>query len=301
MIKRVGILRGGKGKHYSSSLKKGGEIISHIFENLAHKYKVVDILIDTEGVWHINGMPIKPSELMNKVDVVWNTGHPSESVILNNFSIPNIGSSSFSTAMENSKEMLREHMSKIGVQMPRSMILPLYQEDLDGPRELYAIKKAKEVHEKFPAPWMVKSFTPDSNMGIHLAKTFGELVEAIEDGAKHEKSILVEEFIAGKIASVHSVPLFRGEDFYTFPLLNTFGPFSQSEKEKLAALAKNLHRHADAKHYLKMDFIINPAGKVYLLGLDSTPDLNTGSQFSEACESIGAKMHQVIEHIIEQA
>jgi D-alanine-D-alanine ligase-like ATP-grasp enzyme len=300
MIKRVGILRGGKGKHYTSSLKKGGEIISHIFENLAHKYKVVDILIDTEGNWHLNGMPIKPADLVHKVDVVWNVGHPSESVILNNFAIPNIGNSSFSTAMENSKDMLREHMSKIGIQMPRSIILPLYQEDLDGPSELYAIKKAKEVHEKFSAPWTIKSFTADSNMGIHLAKTFGELVEAIEDGVKHKKSILVEEFISGKVASVHSVPAFRGEDFYTFPLLNTFGIFSQAEKEKLDSLAKDLHQHADAKHYLKMDFIINLSGRVYLLGIDSTPDLNPGSQFAEACEQVGAKTHQVVEHILEQ-
>jgi D-alanine-D-alanine ligase-like ATP-grasp enzyme len=300
MIKRVGILRGGKGKHYASSLKKGGEIISHIFENLAHKYKIVDILIDGEGGWHLNGMPIKPADLIHKVDVVWNMSHPSESIILNNFSIPNIGSSSFSMAMENSKEMLGEHMSKIGVQMPRSIILPVYQADFDGPRERYAIKKAKEVHEKFPAPWIVKSFTPDSNMGIHLAKTFGELAEAIEDGAKHEKSILVEEFISGKVASVHSVPAFRGEDLYTFPILNTFGNFSPTEKEKLASLSKDLHQHINAKHYLKSDFILTPRGKIYLLGIESAPDLKPGSHFSQACESIGAKMHQVVEHILEQ-
>lgn len=299
-IKRVGILRGGKGKHYASSLKKSGEVISHIFENLSHKYKIVDILIDTEGNWHLNGMPIKPVDLIHKVDVVWNMSHPSEAIALNSFFIPNISNGAFSSALENSKEMLREHMSKIGIQMPRSVVLPLYQEDFDGPRVRYAIKKAKEIHEKFGAPWIVKSLTFDSNMGIHLAKTFEELVEAIEDGVKHEKSILVEEFIQGKVASVHSVPAFRGEDFYTFPISNTFGNFSSSEKEKLASLAKDLHQHTNAKHYLKLDFILNPKGKVYLLGIESTPDLNAGSHFSEACESIGAKIHQVVEHILEQ-
>ena len=51
-------------------------------------------------------------------------------------------------------------MKSVGVQMPRSMVLPVYQKDFDGPRERYAIKKAKEVHEKFGAPWMVKSLLP---------------------------------------------------------------------------------------------------------------------------------------------
>jgi hypothetical protein len=300
-MKKVGILRGGAGEHYASSLRKGGEIISHIFENLSEKWMPVDILIDREGIWHINGIPISPADLMHRVDVVWNMAHPGASVILDNFSIPNVSHGSFSSALENSKEILREHMGKIGVQMPRSVILPLYQKDFDGPRERYAIKKAKEVFEKFPSPWIVKSFMPDSNMGIHLAKTFNELAGAIEDGVKHEKSILIEEFIAGKVASVHSVPHFRGQDIYTFPLGNSFGIFSADEKEKLTALAKDLHTHIGAKHYLKSDFVLSPRGKVYLLGIESTPDLKKDSHFSQVCESVGAETHQVIEHILEQA
>ena len=300
-IKRVGVLRGGAGENYISSLKRGGEIISHILENLSDKYKVFDILIDRKGVWHINGVPVMPADLVHKVDVVWNTSHPSLSLTLDSLSIPNIGRGAFSGALENSKEMLREHMAQIGVQMPRSIILPVYQKDFDGPRERYAIKKAKEVFEKFSAPWVVKSFTPDSNMGMHLAQTFNELVDAIEDGVKHEKSILVEEFISGKIASVHSVPDFRGEKNYIFPPVTVFGNLSSSEKEKLVSLVKDLHNHLGARHYLKANFILNKKGKIYLLDLDSTPNLKSFSHFSQACESVGAKMHHVVEHILEQA
>lgn len=306
-IKRVGVLRGGTEKHYASSLKKGGEIISHIFENLSDKWMPVDILIDKEGIWHLNGMPISPADLMHRVDVVWNTAHLSFSVTLDNLSIPNVSHGSFSSALGNNREMLREHIKQIGIEMPRSIILPVYQKDFDGPRERYAIKKAKEVFEKFPSPWIVKSFTPDSNMGIHLAKTFNELAGAIEDGVKHEKSVLVEEFIAGKVASVHSVPYFRGQNIYTFPLGNSFGipprlgeaGFSADEKERLTALAKDLHTHIGAKHYLKSDFVLSPRGKAYLLQVESMPDLKPDSHFSQVCESVGAKMHNVIEHIIK--
>ena len=185
--------------------------------------------------------------------------------------------------------------------MPRSIIIPAYQKDFDGPRERYAIKKAKEVFEKFSSPWIVKSFTEDSNMAVHLAKTFPELVNAIEDGAKHEKSILVEEFTAGKVASMHTIPMYRGEDIYTFPLGNSFGNFSVGEKEILAHVAKDLHKHIGAKHYLKSDFVLNSHGRVYLLQIESIPDLKSDSHFSQVCESVGAKMHHVVEHILEQA
>ena len=297
--KRIGILRGGKGKHYESSLKRGGEVISHINKNLADKYKPVDILIDKDGVWHVGGVPISPHDLIHKVDIVWSLAGPEFSETIKNFSIPYVGQSSFSHTLENSSEILRKHVKSIGVQMPRRIVLPLYQEDFDGERSKYAIKKAKEIHEKFGTPWIVKSFTPDTSMGIHLAKTFNELVGAIEDGVNHEKSILVEEFIAGRVASVHSVQGFRGYDCYTFPLGNSYGNFSLPEKESLQNIARNLHKHLGAEHYLKSDFILTPRNKVYLLSINLHPDLKPGSHFSEVCDLVGAKMHHVVEHVLE--
>jgi len=303
---RVGVLRGGTGKYYASSLEKGGEIISHIFKNLSHKYKLVDLLIDKKGNWYVNGIPISPADLTHKVNVVWNTVSNISS-ILQNFSIPHTSNNVFSSTLENSREMLLKHVKSIGIQMPRSIILPLYQKDFyaspteqsfgRGPREKYAIKKAKEVFEKFSSPWIVKTFTPDSNMGIHLAKTFGELVDSIEDGAMHEKSILVEEFISGKVASIHSLTQFRGEDIYVFPPEN----FTNHEKEKVIILIKDLHRHLGISHYLKSDFVFHPKRGFFLTGIDSSPDLKIGSHFYHSCEFVGVKMHHIIEHILDRA
>jgi D-alanine-D-alanine ligase-like ATP-grasp enzyme len=95
--------------------------------------------------------------------------------------------------------------------------------------------------------------------------------------------------------------MFRGEDIYTFPLGNSFGNFSAEEKEILTQVAKDLHKHIGAKHYLKSDFVLNSRGKVYLLQIESMPDLKPDSHFSQVCESVGAKMHYVVEHILEQA
>ncbi|HBA45453.1 MAG: D-alanine-D-alanine ligase [Candidatus Nomurabacteria bacterium GW2011_GWF2_40_31] len=300
-MKRVGILRGGAGEHYESSLQKGGDIISHIFENLADKYQPIDIFVDKDYIWHIGGLPVNPGDLLHRVDVVWNTTHPSFSNMLSSLSIPTVSTSPFSFLLENNQALLREHVKQIGVAVPRAIILPVYQKDFDGPRERYAIKKAKEVHEKFGAPWIVKSLTPDESMGIHLAKTFPELVNAIEDGLKHEQSILVEEFIAGKVAALHSVAGFRGEDIYTFSPVDVFGNLSQDEKSKLLNIVKDLYEHLGIKHYLKSMFVLNPRGKVYLLDIQTVPDLKPDSHFDQVCESVGAKMHHVVEHILEKA
>ncbi len=301
-MKRVGILRGGEGSYYHSSLKRGGDILSYIFENLGEKYKTLDIFIDKDNVWHLNGMPIRIADLSKKVDMVWNVSHPTISITLNSFGIPHVGANAFSHVLgSDSKHTLRGEMAKFGVSMPRSVIIPVYQKDFDGPRERYAIKKAKEVFEKFSSPWIVRSYTTESGMGIHFAKTFPELIHSIEDGVKHGVSILVEEFISGKVASVHSVPGFRGKSFYVFPPVGIFGILSQQEKDKLALLSNDLHYHLGIKHYLKSNFILSKSGKVYLFDLECTPNLKPYSHFAQACESVGAKMEDVVEHILEQA
>lgn len=309
-VKRVGILRGGDEGRYTSSLKKGGDIISHITEHLGDKYKAYDILIDKNGVWHFNGLPIStPSELVHKIDIVWNTSHPSFSNIFDSLLIPHVSDRAFSGAMETSHDMLREHMKKINMEMPRRVAIPAYMEDMDGPIEGYSIKKAKDIHRKFGAPWIIKSawahfsrdrsFTPEANMAIHLAKTFPHLVNAIEDGLRHKKSILVEEFITGKIASVHSVQNFRNQNIYHFPLGNTFGTFSHEEKNTLYSLAEQLRNHIGATHYLKSDFVVNPRGKIYVLGITTTPNFKKDSHFAEVCEHIGIQTHDVIDHILQ--
>ena len=295
--KRIGILRGGVGRHYKASLIKGGDIISHILEKLSDKYKPIDILIDKDYIWHCGGIPINPGDLVQKIDVAWNTTHPSFANILESLSIPHIGTGSFLGTLLGNREMFKKHVRNIGIKMPRHIVLPVFQKDFDGPRERYSIKKAKEIFEKFGSPWIVKSFTPDSNMGIHLAQTFPELVQAIEDGVNHEESIVIEEFISGSPVTTHSVVDFRGEDVYVLPPEN----LSVEEKEKIISSTRNLHKHLNAKHYLKMDYVLHPKRGVFLSNIEFIPDLRPGSHLEKSCESIGTRMHDVVEHILERA
>lgn len=296
ILKRIGIIRGGQEGDYDTSLREGGEIISHIFENLSDTYKVSDIFIDRDGVWHLNGIELDPATLSSKVDAVWNVSHPSISSIIRNLSIPQIDISSFSYLLKQNQEMLDKHLKDIGIKMPKKVVLPLYQPDFDGEVEEYVIRKAQEVHQKFSAPWIVRSFTLDYSMGIHIAKTFPELIDAILDGVLHQKSILIEEFIEGRNTSMHSVSGFRGQDIYLFPSEDS----SKEEKIELEKLTTELHKHLGVEHYLKADFTIHPKRGVFVIGVSLNPDLKEGSHFMKMCESVGSKISNVVEHIIER-
>ncbi len=298
MKKRVGILRGGNKEQYTNSLRQGGELILHIRENLEDKWKPVDILIDTDGVWHADGLPIKPVELVNKVDLVWNTSHPNFSVTLKSFDIPNIGVDAFSFLLKDNRSILEEHMKTIGVKMPRHFVIPAYQIDFDGPHDRFILKKAKEVHEKFSPPWVIKSLTNDFGIGIHVANTYPELIDAILDIVEHEKSILVEELISGKEISMHSMTGFRGQEIYNLPAI---GNYSAQEKENLNEISKKIHSHLNISNYLNSSFVLHPKRGIFLKEISFFPNINNDSHFHKTALYIGSSPKQIVDHILEQA
>lgn len=306
---RVGVLRGGNGEVFDFSMRIGGDTILFILNNFPDKFIPVDIFVDTEGLWHVQGFPAYVADLPHRVDIVWNTTHHTFSQILRNFNIPVVDAGHNSSFLGASEQILRNHIKNHGGNMPNSILLPAYQPDFDGELELYAQKKAKEVFHKFGAPWVVKSFTKDVGVGIHVAKTYPELIEAIIDIVKHgASSILIEELVLGKAVSVHSLKDFRNEEIYNFPLLDTktdhlfaLNHFSDEEKQKLFNFTKNLHKSLIETHYMKTDFVIKPNGKIFVSQASFSPDLRENSHLAKSTVAVGSKIHSIFEHIIESA
>ncbi len=290
---RVGILRGGN--DYENSLSRGGILISHILENLSHKYKPLDILVDKDGAWHAAGRPVLPADLMHKVDVVWNMADPAFSPVLKSLSVPHVAGNIFPEG-EGRRAMLAEYVKGSMIKLPRHVLIPAYLPELDGPEDRYAMKKAMAVFEKFGGPWTVKAFS-GSGTGIRVARTFPELFAAIGELLPSEQSIIVEELISGTEATVHALSGFRGQDSYVFPP----GAFSAGEKQQLMDAALSAHRRLGFPHYLKLDMTIHPKFGVHITNAECVPDLSPDSHFSNACREVGAQAHHVADHIINLA
>ena len=105
---KVGILKNEADKQDKFSLSKNTEIVSYILENLSDKYSVVEILVDKNSNWNIEGISIIPSDLVYKVDVIWNISQRFDlSMVLNNLFIPNIGGGFFLRILENNNDILK--------------------------------------------------------------------------------------------------------------------------------------------------------------------------------------------------
>lgn len=330
MIK-VGVIRGGISGEYKVSLASGAEVLEHLrSDKLNKKYKAIDIFIDRDGIWHINGIPTTMEKVSKKVDVIVNALHGDYGEdgkvqqLLEEWKIPYTGSGPFASAIGYNKFLTKQEFAKLGINTPKHILFPAYQADFDEPKSRYAEKKAREVWERLPPPWIVKPLTGGSSMGVHVCKTFQSLVEAFEEGVNEKVSILVEEFIKGKEATVGVIDNFRGKEVYTLPPIeiripktSTFfdnevkyngesqeicpGNFTDAEKEELERLASLIHTGLGLSHYSRSDFIIHPKRGIFALEVNTLPGLAKMCLIPKALNAVGSNLPEFIEHIIRLA
>ena len=73
---RVGVIRGGISGEYEVSLASGAQVLSNLrSDQMKDKYSAVDIFIDKDAVWHVNGIPTAMDKIIHKVDVIVNALH----------------------------------------------------------------------------------------------------------------------------------------------------------------------------------------------------------------------------------
>jgi len=330
MIK-VGVIRGGISGEHEVSLASGAQVLSHLRSDIMKdKYSAIDIFIDRDGIWHINGIPTSMDKIIHRVDVIINALHGDYGEdgkvqqLLEQWGIPYTGSGPFASAVGYNKFLTKQEFAKLGVNTPKHILFPAYQEDFDEPKSRYAEKKAREVWERLPPPWIVKPLTGGSSMGVHVCKTFQSLVDAFEEGVNEKVSVLVEEFIKGKEATVGVINDFRGKSVYTLPPIeirvpktSTFfdkdvkyngksqeicpGNFTDKEKRELERLASLIHTGLDLSHYSRSDFIIHPKRGIYALEVNTLPGLTNESLMPKALSAVGSNMPEFIEHIIKLA
>ncbi|MFA6515242.1 MAG: D-alanine--D-alanine ligase [Candidatus Paceibacterota bacterium] len=330
MIK-VGVIRGGISGEYEVSLASGAQVLSHLRSDiLKDKYHAIDIFIDRDGVWHTNGIPTTIDKIARKVDVIVNALHGDYGEDgkvqqeLEQWNIPYTGSGPFASAIGYNKYLAKQEFEKLGIKTPKHILFPVYQDDFDGPKDRYAEKKAREVWEKMAPPWIVKPLTGGSSMGVHVCKTFQDLVDAFEEGMDQKVSVLVEEFIKGKEATVGVINNFRGKNVYTLPPIeiripktSTFfdndvkyngqsqeicpGNFTEEEKKELESLTALIHTGLNLSHYSRSDFIIHPKKGIYALEVNTLPGLTGESLMPKALTAVGSNLPEFIEHIIKLA
>lgn len=311
---RVGVLRGGPSNEYEVSLKTGATILNNLSQETYH---VRDIFIDRSGVWHVNGVPVKPHEALTHIDIAVNALHGNYGEdgkvqhIFETHGIPFTGSGSFASAMGMNKQFSKEIYRKEKIKTPQSLLLESLQN---------ISVEAHKVFQKFPLPVIVKPVSSGSSVGVTIVKGFPDLEDAIKKAFEHSENVLIEEFIKGKEATCGVIDDFRDQEYYALPPIeirpheNRFfdyeakyqgksdeivpGNFTEAEKREIERMAVEAHKALGLRHYSRSDFMIHPKRGVFILETNTLPGLTEESLIPKALHSVGASLSHFLDHII---
>lgn len=314
---RIGVLRGGPSSEYEISLKTGGSVL----KSLPEKYLPVDIFIDKEGVWNIQGISHEPHEAFKKVDAIFNALHGEYGEdgkvqkILDAFSIPYTGSKTLPSAVGMNKALAKNIFKSHGIKTP-------YHTVESNDKDVGEI--ARKLFNSFPIPAVVKPIASGSSVGVSIAYTFQGLTEALSKAFEYSDKVLVEEYIKGREATCGVVDSFRGKDFYSLlpieiikPEKSDFfdyeakycggsqeicpGNFSQNEKEAIQELAVAAHKALGLRHYSRSDFIISPRRGIYILEVNTLPGLTSESLLPKSLNAVGCSLPDFLDHLLTLA
>lgn len=313
----VGVLRGGPSREHEVSLKTGAAMLANLPEE---KFVARDIYIDKNGQWHDHGKPTSPERLLRQLDVALiglhgEYGEDGEvQRLLERFGVPFVGTDSFGSYLATHKLMSKTRAKEAGLMTPEFHYIERVSD---------CESAAHEIIRNFHQPVVVKPNGWGSSIGVSIVGGYVPVLAAIERlFAEGAPSVLVEEYIRGKDATVGVIEKLRGETLYTLPTVQIIPPegdfyslnakysgatrqmcpgnFSRVVNEELQRAAKVMHRALGLLHYSRSDFIVAPKG-IYYLETNTLPGLTTESNFPLALAAVGVPFRDFLGHLVNLA
>lgn len=319
--KRVAVFRGGPSSEYEVSLKTGASVL----KNLPEKYVGIDVLVDKEGVWHIEGTPFHPKDFHLRADVAFIAMHGQYGEdgtiqkIFETWGISFTGSGSLSSAIGFNKSLSKDIFKQHDIRTPHHKVL--HKKDIKDFTET-----AHHLWKNFAQPSVVKPTNAGSSVGVSLVHNISDMENALRKAFEIGETVLIEEMIKGKEGTCGVLENFRGQDIYAlFPVeiipqknQDFFdyeskysetegatevcpGNFTKEETAEMQRLAIAAHKAIGARHYSRTDFMVHPKRGIYTLEINTLPGMTATSLLPKEIEAIGSSYGELLEHLIELA
>ncbi|MDD5404081.1 MAG: D-alanine--D-alanine ligase [Sulfuricella sp.] len=173
------------------------------------------------------------------------------------------------------------------------------------------------VAQRLGLPLFVKPANEGSSVGISKVKTLAELRPAYERAAKHDALVLAEQFVGGgeytaamlggkALPVIRIVPAtefydyeakyFRDDTQYLIPC-----GLSEAQEAEMQRLAQQGFAVVGAYGWGRVDFLVDEAGKPYLLELNTSPGMTDHSLVPMAARQAGISFEQLVVQVLEMA
>jgi D-alanine-D-alanine ligase len=184
-------------------------------------------------------------------------------------------------------------------------------------------KVQKLVESKLKYPVFVKPANLGSSVGISKARERKELAPAMEEAAKFDRKIVIEEGVGGKKHKAREIEcsvlgndkpaasvageIVPGKEFYDYTAkyldegsqLIIPAKLSKAESKKIQQLAISAFKAVDCSGLARVDFLMDPKNrKIYLNEINTMPGFTAISMYPKLWAASGLAYPELIESLI---
>jgi D-alanine-D-alanine ligase len=229
-------------------------------------------------------------------------------------SVPYTGSGHLASALAMDKDLSKHLFRAAGVPTADWRMAPVSG---IGNRESGIGDFADEVERELGLPVIVKPSKQGSTVGLTIVREIGALWDAVEEAAKYDDEVMVEQFIPGRELTVgilgdealpvgEIIPVHEIYDYeckYTAGMAREIFPadLTADEARTIQDLARRAFRALKLRGYARIDFRMSPDGVFYCLEANTLPGMTGLSLIPQAAAAAGISFPELCERIVQLA
>lgn len=322
-MKNIALLAGGNSSEREIALQSAAQV-AEAFDTERYNVWLIDVhernftYRNSEGEWRVDLNDFSLTMGSERVEFdfayIMIHGTPGEDGHLQGYlemmGVPFSSCDMVSSVVTFDKITTKRAVADTGVGLAKGILLR--EEDWIAPDAIVA---------ELGLPLFVKPNASGSSCGVTKVKSVEELPEAIFKAFDESSEVLVEEFIAGRemacgvLVTADKEYLFpitevvAKNEFFDYEAKYTAGMSDEITPADIAPeIAERLHEMTLAaykacrcKGLARVDFIVTPEGKPYMIEINTIPGMSAGSIVPKQIRAAGMTMTEVLTLVIEDA
>ena len=306
---RMAVLMGGPSAEHDISLKSGQSVVAAL----------------TRRGWHVESLTIPHTlsveEATDAVPDILRQAHPEVvfvalhgpfgedgtiQQVCEALHLPYTGSGPEASRLGMDKVASRRRFEHAGLTVPQWRLL-----------DAAHLPDADHLLGDFTLPVIVKPTNQGSSIGVTKVERHEELPPAIEDAARYDQRVLVEEWIAGREVTVgilgeEALPVVEiqsshalfdytakytpGQTHYLVP-----APLPEEWSTRIQAAGLRAHQALGCRHFSRVDIMLTASGEPVILEVNTIPGLTTMSLLPKAAACAGISYDVLCERMVMMA
>ncbi|MGE0077116.1 MAG: D-alanine--D-alanine ligase [Bacteroidales bacterium] len=318
----IAILAGGNSSEANISLKSAAQIASWIDSNKYNTYTIyikgIDWVLKHPELGEIcidkNDFTatIKGEKIHFDCALIAIHGTPGENGLLQGYlemmNIPYTSGSVMNSSVTFNKYYCKELVKETGVHLAKGIILKRGQKF-----------DTESIIKTLGLPIFVKPNESGSSYGVSKVKFADDLIPAIDNAFKEDKTIILEEFIAGREFSsgvfksdgkkilMPVTEIISMNEFFDYEAKYlskskevTPAEISDNLMKKMQDLSSEIYDRLDCHGIVRVDYIVDN-DRVYFLEINTVPGMSEASIIPQQVKAMGGNMRDMFTLVIEDA